>query len=117
CGLSPGRRPQLPGSCDDHEVDQGPQSGQWPVSLRTPAAPPRSTAAFTTAKIAPWMAAAASTSPQPYSCEVASGASSFPAIAFHTGLKTMPASTPPATPKARLSGLYSSFLNGFSSTG
>jgi hypothetical protein len=44
------------------------------VIFLMPLAPVRSTAAFTTAKIAPWTAAATSTSLVLYSDEVASGA-------------------------------------------
>ena len=55
---------------------------------RTPVAPPRSTAALTTAKIAPCSAAAARISPQPRFSSVASGASSSPATARVVGISS-----------------------------
>ena len=83
--------------------------GQWPVRRSKPLAPPRSTAAFTSAKMAPCRAAAGSTSPQPYSDSRASGASSSPATFFQISLKIWPPSSPPSTPNRMPNGAYRSF--------
>ncbi|GLW68311.1 hypothetical protein Kpho02_06100 [Kitasatospora phosalacinea] len=87
------------------EVRTRGQPGQVPVRRRVAVAPPRSTAALTRPKIAPWRAAASSTSRQVRSSSVASGASSSWPIAFHACRKATPASRPPTTPRVSPTGL------------
>jgi len=82
--------------------------GQVPVSERVPTAARRSTDAVTTAKIAPWSAAAARTSGQPLPASVALGASSSSAASFQIFLKIALASMPPPMLTSMLSSRYNS---------
>jgi len=60
---------------------------------------------LTSAKIAPWSAAAGRISFQPYSLSLADGASSSSATSFQTCLKSCPPIRPPMTPKAMPKGV------------
>ena len=75
-----------------------------------PSAVARSTVALTSAKIAPWRAAAVSTSRHPRRASVAVGASSSPAATFHTRLKMAAASIPLSTLITMVMSLYSSLV-------
>jgi hypothetical protein len=68
------------------------------VKVRAPA---RSIAALVAAKIAPWSAAAITTSRIRYSLFSADGASSASERCFHTCLNTAPDTRPASTPASR----------------
>src|SRR5690606_32730881 len=80
-------------------------AGQAPVERSMALAPARSTALRTTAKMAPWMAAASRISPQRRSRSRASGALSSCRISFQVFWKASPATVPLVQPRAKPIGL------------